>query len=268
MIHLTRQKTVCWRALIILLVLWAATGSEKSDARLVDYVAVVHTNCSKCGWRKSLGQHTKLSTEPVAYYANSTAARRILLLAGDIQVNPGPVQSTRLRNNQGDNTLRIQREDYLCNSAKAMSLGSNSLNIAHINIRSLRNKVDEVRLLLSVCKFDILSITETHLDDTISDRQLEVENYKIVRRDRPTGTSGGGCLVYVTTQICTQRMRSLENEQIEGIWLKLQIDSRAFIVGTIYRPSDNYNFFETFHQTLEKLWLKYKNVFIVGDLKL
>lgn len=92
-----------------------------------------------------------------------------------------------------------------------------------------------------------------------------MENYKIVRRDRCTGTSGGGCLVYVATHICIQRMSSMEREQIEGIWLKLLVGSSAFIVGTIYRPPEIYSFFEPFHETIEKLWMKYKNVIIVGD---
>ena len=55
---------------------------------------------------------------------------------------------------------------------------SNTINIAHINIGSLRNKVEEVRILLNVCRLDILAITETHLDKKIDNKQLEIENYK------------------------------------------------------------------------------------------
>ena len=59
-------------------------------------------------------------------------------------------------------------------------------------------------------------------------------------------------------------MRSLESEQVDSIRLKVIIDSSASIFGIIYRSQDIYDFFEPFHRTLEKLWLKYKNVFIVG----
>ena len=181
---------------------------------------------------------------------NSTAVRRILLLAVDIQVNPGPVRAGR--SNQADESRRDQKYNYLRDFVKDMiSVGSNNLKVAHINIRSLRNKVEEVRILLSVCRFDVLSITGTHFDKTISDGQLEVENYKIVRRHRLTQTTGGGCLVYVAKHICAQRMRTLESEQVEGIWLTVLINSSTFIVGTIYRPPEIFDFFEPFHQTLE-----------------
>ena len=91
------------------------------------------------------------------------------------------------------------------------------MNIAQINIRSLRNKVDEVKILLSICRFDILAITETHLDEKISDKQLENENYKIIRRDRGLGQSGGGCLIYIANHVCTTHLKSLETMDVEGI---------------------------------------------------
>ena len=185
---------------------------------------------------------------------NSIASRQILLLSGDIEQNPGW---------QGN---KDQDSDYLQEFARSIHPGSNNLSVAHINIRSLRNKVDEVKLLLLVCRFDILAITETHLDSKIPNRQLEIENYKIARRDRDAGTLGGGCLVYIANHICSTRMKSLESPPIEGIWLKVNINSTQFIIGTIYRPPSSIDFFNSFHKTLEKVWLRFTNVLIVGDL--
>ena len=85
--------------------------------------------------------------------------------------------------------------DYLEEFAGAISGDSNNLKIAQINIRSLRNKIDEVKLLLKLCSFDILAITETYLDRNISNEQLEIDQYKIgIRRDRNTGSIRGGCM--------------------------------------------------------------------------
>ena len=53
--------------------------------------------------------------------------------------------------------------------------------------------------------------------------------------------SGGGCQVYVEKHICVQRMRSLASEQVEGIRLKMLINSNAFIVETMYRPPEIYD---------------------------
>ena len=46
------------------------------------------------------------------------------------------------------------------------------VRIAHINVCSLRNKVDEIRCLQKQYKFEILAITETHLDSSVSDAVL------------------------------------------------------------------------------------------------
>jgi len=48
---------------------------------------------------------------------------------------------------------------------------------------------------------------------------------------------------------------------VEGIWLKLVIDSNVFVVGMIYRPPSDDAFFDRFHV----MWLEHKNVVIVGD---
>ena len=42
-----------------------------------------------------------------------------------------------------------------------------------------------------LCRFEILAITVTHLDRKIYNRQLEIDNYKIIRRDRDANTIGG-----------------------------------------------------------------------------
>ena len=123
-----------------------------------------------------------------------------------------------------------------------------------------------MKLLSYVCRFDILAITETHLDRKVSNSQLEIENYKMVRRDRSLGMVGGGCLVYIANHLCFTRLKSFESTDIEGIWLKIMFDLSAFIVGSIYRPPSDSEFFQRFYITLEKVWLKYKNVIVIGDL--
>lgn len=79
-------------------------------------------------------------------------------------------------------------------------------------------------------RFDILVITETYLDKKIDNTQLEIER-KIFRRDRSTGQVGGGCLIYISTNICSTRLRSLEIPTIEGIWLRITSGKSSFIFG-------------------------------------
>lgn len=124
----------------------------------------------------------------VAYYSNSVATRDILP-SGDIESNPRP------------NVQRVEsRKYYLEQFVRSLDKSSSNLRIAHINIRSLRNKLDEIELLLKVCRFDVLSITDSHLDEKISNEQLNIANYKIVRKDRDD-SSGGGCIACAVSHL-------------------------------------------------------------------
>ena len=121
--------------------------------------------------------------------------------------------------------------------------------------RSIRDKFDEVKLLSKLCSFDILAITDTYLDGNISNKQLEIEQYRIVRRDRNTGFIGGGCLVYVAYHICFSRLKSLESSDIEGIWLKIKLNSTTLALGTVYRPPSDSASFQRLDLMLQRVWL-------------
>ena len=56
---------------------------------------------------------------------------------------------------------------------KLETCSSKDLRVAHLNVCSLRNKIEELRCLQLICRFEILAITETHLDKTVPDEALE-----------------------------------------------------------------------------------------------
>lgn len=71
---------------------------------------------------------------------------------------------------------------------------------AHVNIRSLINKIDLVRLFVYQCNIDCLCLTETWLRDIISDSLISIQGFKLVRWDHPNTnkhTRGGGVCMYV-----------------------------------------------------------------------
>ena len=68
---------------------------------------------------------------------------------------------------------------------------SSTLNIGHINARSLIPKMDEVNRMLQEQDFDVLCISETWTTDPAQDRILVFPGYRIERRDRAAGPSGG-----------------------------------------------------------------------------
>ncbi len=69
----------------------------------------------------------------------------MLLMAGDVERNPGP-----------ENKI-------------------GSFSILHLNIRSIRNKVSYIEDTFT--DFDILCFTETHLSDAIETSSLQLNGY-------------------------------------------------------------------------------------------
>ena len=153
--------------------------------------------------------------------------------------------------------------DFLSQHAANMERSPHTLNIGQLNICGLRNKVDEVRIMLSLWKFDIPVITETHLDCKVSNQQLHVEGYRVIRRDR-ADRKGGGCVLHVTNQLTSVHLRHFA---LPKRWSDLdkntnQIkfsDTRGFL-----RPSWRHQVFRRGNST-EKAWRKFKNLVLVGD---
>ena len=69
------------------------------------------------------------------------------------------------------------------------------LKKAHINICILRNKVHEVNNLLVTDDIHILTISETHLDNTFDDTVVAIHGFNIYRKCR--NANGGVVAVYI-----------------------------------------------------------------------
>ena len=75
-----------------------------------------------------------------------------------------------------------------------------------LNVRSIRNKIDEFQALLSMDSFDVIALTETWLDANFEDKELGLEGYNIFRKDRQ-GKRGGGVLMAIKScYSCTRRV--------------------------------------------------------------
>ena len=111
---------------------------------------------------------------------------------------------------------------------------SKGLHFLHLNIRSLLPKLDEIRLIVKESNAAIFGLTETWLDNSVSDSEVAIEGYSIVRKDR--NRHGGGVCVYVRDNL-TFNTRSDLDEETESVWLDLLLPRTIpVLVGVCYRP--------------------------------
>ena len=80
-----------------------------------------------------------------------------------------------------------------------LNLSLKDLKIAHLNICSLRNKIDELRYLQETCQFDIIAITESHLDAAVVNTQIAIRfKARSIRSYRTKRGGGGGAAYFIT----------------------------------------------------------------------
>ena len=90
--------------------------------------------------------------------------------------------------------------------------------LASLNITSLVKHIDKLRVFLASNEIDVLAINETRLDATISDNEVHIHGYEIVRRDRkPNGRHGGGVCIYIRNSINFSIRHDLSIDQLENL---------------------------------------------------
>lgn len=138
------------------------------------------------------------------------------------------------------------------------------MKIAHLNVNGLLNKLSEVQNILDQASFDILGISETHLREDIPDDWININGYRFVRRDRDSGP-GGGVLIYFKVNLTAYLVARWNCTDLEATSLNVTLRSQSFLIGCIYRPPQDSLFFNHFRNVLENIWLRRKNIILLGD---
>ena len=154
----------------------------------------------------------------------------------------------------------------VCSNSSNQSFGTTRthefLKIAHLNINSLRHKKDHVSSLLNNHEIHILGLSETKLDGYISDGELSIPSYRLLRKDRTE--HGGGVAFYVAAHLHIERDDDIDHNEIESIWIRVFLNGDQYQIGTIYRPPSQKS---GYWQTLEQCWERMPSIptIIVGD---
>ena len=149
------------------------------------------------------------------------------------------------------NLLNIQiatsKENTTAAKTKATTQPSTSkflkpkLQIAHLNVRSVkeRNHLIQLGELMHEKNYDVLVISESWLNSTTTDAEVEIAGYKITRLDR-TKKIGGGVCVYTRLSLKIKRLKEMSVTSETGfqqLWVQIQLRKlRSIILCVAYRP--------------------------------
>ena len=87
----------------------------------------------------------------------------------------------------------------------------------------------------------ILAVCETWLDENVSNDEIGVRGYTILRKDRDR--HGGGVLLYIKDSLAFNMRNDLDADGSEAIWAEILLPrTRGIVVGCIYRPPTDNDF--------------------------
>ena len=180
----------------------------------------------------------------------------LLLKAGDIEPNPGPLSSpnSSLSSNQSV-------------SFNESITGSGHLSFIHYNVQSIFNKLDILRA--EYADFDILSFSESWLNPSIQNSDLSFDSFsQPERKDRDD--SHGGVILYVRDSIPYKRRHDLEPTGIECIWVELLLKHKHVLFGLFYRPpSSDADYFSKMENSIHlAVDSNITDVIVTGDFNL
>ena len=172
----------------------------------------------------------------------------LLLLSGDVSLDPAPSQYLPGNDNKFEPLLK------------------RGLHFLPLNVNSLLSKIDEIRNVVCLTKPVILGITKSKLDSSVSDQEVNISVYSILRSD--INRYGRGVVCYVRADLCFNR-RNVFLNSVENVFFDLLIPKiKPLSIGIFYRPPNVNTFLETFANDLKLIHLKKSEVYFLGDFNI
>ena len=141
--------------------------------------------------------------------------KHLMLLSGDIEVNPGPVQYPQ------SIQYGIPNTQYKNDLDKLEMFSKQGLHFIHVDMNSVLPKIEEIRYNACSVNLSIIVLSESKLDNSVDDNEISIPGYDILRKDRNRSKGGGG-LTYIkkiwhiigTFQDTIENVREFSNQEL------------------------------------------------------
>lgn len=149
-----------------------------------------------------------------------------------------------------------------------LKLPNKGLVFAHINVCSIRNKIQELYSLIQANNIHILAVTETHLDSFILDPVVALDGYSLFRNDRDR--HGGGVAIYVQNHLPSKVCREFMCSNVEALWVQIHLPHlKPVLVGCCYRPpSANSQYFNDMCDMIDMVADSKTEIYLLCDMNI
>ena len=112
----------------------------------------------------------------------------------------------------------------------------------------------------------ITGITESKLDQTVLDSEVNFPRYEILQWDRNRNSSGVAC--YIRKDLCFNT-RTLYCKEIENLVFDILLPkSKPITIGVFYRPPNQGEFMDLMVEKFSNLNLKDNEIYLLGDFNI
>ena len=135
-----------------------------------------------------------------------------------------------------------------------------------MNVNSLFSKIDEIRDIANRIKPAVLGITESKLDSSVTNMEVNINGYSIIRNDR--NRHGGGVACYVKNDLCFNTKKIFPNS-VEHVFFEILIPKvKPIAVGIFYRPPNSNDFLNLLSNSFQQIDLNKKEIDLLGDFNI
>ena len=151
------------------------------------------------------------------------------------------------------------------------------VKLLHVNVRSLPNKIDQLRVQLSTTSLDVISVSETWAKKCLSSQLFQIQGYNIERQDRDlsktTKKKGGGLVTYINATKFPDYLvldkLSVSEPFLEALWVKIRRSHcKDLVICNLYRPPEGnlQKALNHLNASLHNLNMSKIDLYIMGDM--
>ena len=136
--------------------------------------------------------------------------------------------------------------------------GIKVIHLIHQNVNSLQAKIGEIRYIADRTKAAVIGITESKLDKSTFQSEIQIDNCDLLWCDR--NRNGRGVAYYIRSDIGYVQNDLFPNV-IENIFFEILLPKTTpLAIKIMYRPPSQTNFLEILNMTFEKVDIDKKRV--------